>query len=404
MDARKCLVVLCVLALLSATGCELFGWRSGGVDARSDSSGESSSPAPVHAANELTPADDDSATQLSAEDQLVLEYVDNVNGAAQQPNSEPDFWPPPVVSARRPIVPPAPSDDGGATAATPDPALVIEDDPPAATAATEAPMLVGLSVNGAIGPLPAASNERTPDASANEGAFAALPPASLDEMLEKYFSADTDESFRAQYDLRVARVLAGDYSGAREPLQMVTAEQQELARRLIDVQIAVREAHQGNWPEGSTRALEEIEPLLDTLRETSELSIPALVLCRRVNGFGSYVPYDPPEFTGGAPIAFATYCEVDNLVSEARDDGLVHSELAMSTTVLTRAGDTVVELKDNDITDSCRRRRSDFFIAREVHLPGTLSPGEYVVNVSIKDKLGQKVAEGQTSFRVVVSR
>jgi hypothetical protein len=74
----------------------------------------------------------------------------------------------------------------------------------------------------------------------------------------------------------------------------------------------------------------------------------------------------------------------------------------MRTRVLDSAGKVVLDVRDLDIEDRCRQQRLDFFIPRLVRLPATLSPGEYVVKVTISDKLGEKVAENRATFRVVV--
>ena len=74
---------------------------------------------------------------------------------------------------------------------------------------------------------------------------------------------------------------------------------------------------------------------------------------------------------------------------------------SMRTTILNRAGDVVLELADDHVPDVCRTRRQDCFIPRLVRLPATLSPGQYVVKVTIVDKIGEKVAEKRATFRIV---
>jgi hypothetical protein len=39
-----------------------------------------------------------------------------------------------------------------------------------------------------------------------------------------------------------------------------------------------------------------------------------------------------------------------------------------------------------------------------VRLPASLSPGEYVVKITLVDKLGQKVAENRATFRLSAGR
>ena len=237
-------------------------------------------------------------------------------------------------------------------------------------------------------------------AAANGGA-AAGPPATLREMLDRYFKDAPDASFRAQLDARIMRIVAGDDAGARAPLQLVTNEQQELASRFVESLIAIRQVHIGNLTEGTGKALGQLEPLVEQLSAASDLALPRLVLCRKVVSFGNYVPFEPADFVAGNPVAFATYCEVRNLVSALREDKLYHTDLSLSTQVLTRDGQTLLTLDDPSVSDACRSRRRDFFVAREVRLPATTAAGEYVVKVTVRDKLGQKVAESRATFRVV---
>ena len=72
----------------------------------------------------------------------------------------------------------------------------------------------------------------------------------------------------------------------------------------------------------------------------------------------------------------------------------------MTTTILNRTGDAVLEIKDPEIVDRCRNRRHDCFIPRLVRLPATLPPGQYVAKVTVVDKLGQKLAENRATFHL----
>jgi hypothetical protein len=95
------------------------------------------------------------------------------------------------------------------------------------------------------------------------------------------------------------------------------------------------------------------------------------------------------------------YCEVKNFVSRLKDDGRYESLFSMRTAILNRAGDVVLDMKDEHVPDICQTRRQDCFIPRLVRLPATLSPGEYVAKVTIVDKIGEKVAEKRATFRIV---
>ena len=141
--------------------------------------------------------------------------------------------------------------------------------------------------------------------------------------------------------------------------------------------------------------------LCQRLRERlSDLSLPVLKICSAVRSYGQYDALDPPRLLAGTAAEFVLYCEVSDFVSELRD-GLYTTTFDMTTAILNRSGDAVLEIKDADIVDRCRNRRHDCFIPRLVRLPATLSPGQYVAKVTVVDKLGQKLAENRALFQLV---
>jgi len=196
-------------------------------------------------------------------------------------------------------------------------------------------------------------------------------------------------------------VLAGRYEEARGPLEMVSDEQRRMGRQFIEALISIRESHGGDPEAEVNRVLTEIDALSETLIPLGEPVISSIVLARAVSGFGRYEAFTPPHFIAERQNEFVVYCELRNFISRADSDGGYESEFGMTTTILSRGGDVVLELVDDHITDRCRSRRRDCFIPRLVRLPATLSPGEYVVKVSIVDKIGEKVAENKTEFRIV---
>jgi hypothetical protein len=233
----------------------------------------------------------------------------------------------------------------------------------------------------------------------NAPAFARNTPTTLREFLEQSLPAE-ESSFREQLDRRMLWVMAGDYERARAPLSLVTAEQQELATRFVEAWIAVRDWHAGDPSRAATAAARELDELRQALERLSDLSVPTIKICSAVRSFGQYDELEPARFPASSPAEFVLYCEVRDYVSELRDEQYT-SAFDLTTAVLNRAGDTVLEIKDTNIVDRCRNRRHDCFIPRLVRLPPTLPPGQYVAKVTLVDKLGQKVAEGRAPFQLV---
>ena len=76
------------------------------------------------------------------------------------------------------------------------------------------------------------------------------------------------------------------------------------------------------------------------------------------------------------------YSEIANLRAEKTAEGLFQTRLGTRLEVLTADGKSVWQREELEIVDTCRRRRSDFFIAQRVTLPPTLPAGDYVLRAS----------------------
>jgi hypothetical protein len=259
------------------------------------------------------------------------------------------------------------------------------------------PALAELVVRAAPDAAPAVPEPLAPQV--NAPTFAHGTPTSLREFLEQSLPAD-EGSFRDQLDRRMLWVMAGDYERARAPLNLVTAEQQELATRFVEAWVAVRDWHLGDPSRAASAAARELDELRQALQRLSDLSLPTVKICSAVRSFGQYDALEPARLLAGTAAEFVLYCEVRDFVSELRDD-LYTSTFDLTTTILNRAGDSVLEIKDTNIVDRCRNRRHDCFIPRLVRLPATLPPGQYVAKITLIDKLGQKVAENRAPFQLV---
>jgi len=233
-------------------------------------------------------------------------------------------------------------------------------------------------------------------------AASGAPPA-LREMLAR-LPPPTPGSFREQLDRRVLAVIAGDYGAARQPLELVTAQQQELATRFVEALIVLREFHAGDEASAATAAADVLRELLAALQTVSDLSMPALKICRAVRGFGQYDPIEPPRFRAGQQNEFVLYCELRDFTSQRQDDGQFLTRFDLTTTIMDSGGGTVLEICDRELSDLCANRRHDCFIPRLVRLPPTMAPGRYVAKVTAVDKLGQKVAENRASFEIAAER
>lgn len=147
-------------------------------------------------------------------------------------------------------------------------------------------------------------------------------------------------------------------------------------------------------------------PLLDMadrLRTQAELTIPTVALCTQVQSFGVFKPVDSNRFVAGVESQVIVYCEVQGFQSQLTPDNQWQTRLSQEMTIYTETGQPVWPDKSQaqDVIDLCREQRHDFFIAKLITLPGTLTAGRYVVKVTVTDEQANHVAEATTPLEIV---
>ncbi|GMU83220.1 MAG: hypothetical protein AMXMBFR47_30910 [Planctomycetota bacterium] len=236
----------------------------------------------------------------------------------------------------------------------------------------------------------------------NETATAAAStPTQLSDVLDDILASPGESGFREQMDRRIAAVLLGDYAKARQPLDLVSDEQNQLGQRLVETLIAIRDQSGGDPAGESTDALRKISELRHSLRSVSDLGLATVAICRAVRGFGQYEAFEPAQFTAGRANEFVLYCELRDFASAEQPDGSFESRFSLKVAILSHSGDEVSTLAADDIVDRCKARRNDCFLSPVIRLPATLSPGEYSARVTVEDKIKKRVVERVATFRVV---
>lgn len=412
-SARTALAAVVLSSLLS--GCD---WLNARPNARPE--GNRPAPAPeqpivVQAAADAAPADAHTTADSEPLNPEVEQFIARVDDVATRVAARR------ADSRRTPLARPDPSEtdnpraedaagDGepsrhGSARSETEPETATSPAAPAGAAASQPPVLSGVSIRAAASAVPAPPAPAIAPPGVNRPMTSAAPSATaVRTLLDAMPELGENPSFREQLDRRVVQALSGEYEAARQPLEWVTAEQQALAARFVEALIAVREGHPGDPAAAQSRALAAIEGLQSELQRGSDLKLPTIAICSSVTGFGQYTPIDPPVFPAGRESEFVMYCEVRNFVSEPEPDGHFLTRFHLRTRVMNRSGEVVVDYDDPDVVDRCRNRRNDCFIPRLVRLPATLSPGEYVAKISVSDKLGNKLVEGSASFRVAAPR
>jgi hypothetical protein len=142
-----------------------------------------------------------------------------------------------------------------------------------------------------------------------------------------------------------------------------------------------------------SRKIKPILEMSERLRSQADLTIPAIALCRAVNGFGSYDPFDPARFAAGRDQPVIVYCEIANFTSHLNDRQLWETRLTWDLTLYAENGMSVWSDKTETIADTARNQRRDFFVRKMITLPSTLPIGRYLLKCSIIDTQSNRVAE-----------
>lgn len=150
----------------------------------------------------------------------------------------------------------------------------------------------------------------------------------------------------------------------------------------------------------SPDAMTAVEDLRRVLSQRSGVMIPKVALVTRVNSFGDYDAVSPPRFAGGRPISMFCYTEVANFRSEPASDGRLRTLLSMKVEAFDSQGNVIWQQSEAGIEDLTRSPRRDFFIPFPVTLPAGTPAGDYVLKVTVEDKLGATMDQQRISFNI----
>ena len=309
---------------------------------------------------ELKKLADESAVDL---EKLLAQRNNRQQGAAKQPDApataaqpepEPTAEPAPVVQAA-PVAPPKVEEKPP----------VVEEDPHARVErlASELSALIQKRLTTAADPVP--------DVLAL-AAIEALKPsgsAALPEGVDKSLSPPELKAVNAVRDL--IRGLVGDPATARDP----------------------------------AKAADRVMEVLKQLAQSKPLTISRAALCSKVAGFGQYTAFGGNAFLAGSGQKAIIYTEVDGFShrEEAVSGETMYGVELSQEAALFYSPDNTLQWRwpEQQVRESSRNKRRDFYVIRQIDLPRNLTVGQYVLKVTIRDKADGK-AVAQTSIPVTV--
>ena len=346
---------------------------------------------PTAAVNE---PDDDVSDDVAADDPIadLQEKIRQLTEQLQPSAREPDVTPPPVG----------------------EPELARAEQPEAAVSAESvvAPLDVtqGRHSAGEIDPgtprMTALGEAPAPDAwddAQAQPAQTAQPAASFEDVFRDRLTSRDGTAARA-FDARLFEMLTGQpLPGGASPANLSPADQ-----RILDALLPRLNEFRSGYQSGELRDPAQVaRPLIELaaeMRQQTGLALPTVALCNNVRGFGDYDPMSP-VFPVGNTRPTVLYVEVDNFKSERLStNGDYETSLLLTAVLYDPEGNPVLSLGPDPIKDHARRPRRDFFLAGRLNLPATVTPGSYILKVTVKDELAQRVAQGSIKLQFTENR
>ena len=359
-------------------------------------------------------------------EQRIQKYVEHFGEDGNLPKSQPEEAATTELTvanrhAEAHPLPPQRNPGQQPLAATPDQAAPAESAPlddagmkpdadgqPPATPAREqaAPILLSVSVEPDLLREEGAGGHQAPLAPGepNRGAEVAVVASPNDiraiiERLEAKVAQDPND-LEAQIRLRLLYIVGGQDQKAATPPEGLAEETAALMQSLAETIIMARNAT-ADLGLGAGPALEAARDLTRHLSRYAQLTIPQVVLSRRVDSFGVYSPIDPPSFVAGSPISAVVYTELQNYHSQQAEDGSFETRLSQRMELLDADGQRVWQREDGDIVDVSKNRREDFFLAPIIRLPGNLPSGPYHLRIEVQDHLSGKFTSASVPLTIL---
>lgn len=250
---------------------------------------------------------------------------------------------------------------------------------------------------------------------------AAEPPATLDQRIER-LSAELAARLRERSEKNVApfhaalslanlEFLAPTNAAAFDPSSTLSAEEaaalsawrSALRQLAADLASPDSASSAGGGVAALSRAVAAVQQGLGT---APSLTIPQAMLCSRVEGFGRYNPLPSTSLLAGKRHRAIVYAEVDGFAHKAStgaEGEPAHTvELTQDITLYHDADGLLAWRRpEQDITDTSRNKRRDFFVVQMIELPETLTVGAYRLKVTMRDKNSGAVAESIVPIQIV---
>ncbi len=227
-------------------------------------------------------------------------------------------------------------------------------------------------------------------------------PAGIEREIERLEAqvAQEPNDIDHQVRLRYLYLAEGMTEKALALPENMNPDQAVLLMKIVRSAIATQKVmHDPTAVSGET--VEAVQDLQEWLVSNADLEIPRVVLCTSIHSYGRYETIPDGFFASGKANRAFLYCEVKNFATESTSDGKYRTRIAHRLELLTPQGHSVWKDPDEmEVVDICLNKRTDFFFNRLVQLPLGINPGDYVLKVTVEDKVKSRVDEASLLLEI----
>ncbi|MFO1021055.1 MAG: hypothetical protein U0903_10210 [Planctomycetales bacterium] len=271
---------------------------------------------------------------------------------------------------------------------------------------TAAPNSNAIQIPGSLGPnqlqqtvaIAPAMNPQTLEAVQK---MISLKEAEVAQMTPGHSDAERQKFIEAHVHLRMLYMMAGQQQRALQSIPGIEPADQEFWQQVVwGMTNYFDNASIPNPSDRASQTVAQFQVAGNRLREKARLELRNLSFCNKIDGFGDFERYPHDEFSPGQQLLI--YAEVVNFRSEITAEGKFRTLLKSSYEILRPGGGTEVldHKKYDSIPDVCRNQRQDFYLNYETRLPQNLSPGPYILRLTVSDELAHKVTTQNINFTV----
>ena len=208
----------------------------------------------------------------------------------------------------------------------------------------------------------------------------------------------TSEAYR-HARLRLLALAADDLNGAVAPVPGLSPTEQDYwSKQLFAIATMLDQQSQPEAHRRASAAGMHLAKAYDQLQQLGSLAVRNLTFCDSVTAYGSYVPRKSRRFLPGEQVTL--YVEVENFRSVETEKGL-HTVIGSSYRVVDEHGKQVDGQEYPVVDDYCLSRRRDFHIQYDVTLPERIYEGEYRLELTLTDQLGNKIGRASIDFEII---